>query len=104
MLINHLDNIFNIKRNSNDGFAALAIEKLVYWTIMIQPMLDPNVQYHPDYNTYTTIITSIYHVNEHNNLFSKLQDACANLSKHSNLENDNLINALYTYIYRPQPQ
>lgn len=65
------------------------------WHVHTGDILDPNGQYHLDHSTYTLIIGCPYHTNEEKNLIEKLDSACANLAKHSTIQNANLINSAF---------
>jgi len=52
----------------------------------------------PKFNSYTLMILVAYHQNEHLNLYSKIEEACANLSTHSANENDKIINSLFIHL------
>ncbi|WP_345952994.1 hypothetical protein [Mucilaginibacter sp. PAMB04168] len=98
LLDKQLENIFAIKRNDSEPFTAITEGVNVFWTIIIHKTADTGMKYHPSFNTYTAIITSAYHPNEHLNLFNKLEDACANLVKHSRAESEELINSLLLHL------
>ncbi len=53
------------------------------WTVILHPFEQNIDQYHPAFKSYTLIISGLYHKNEHENLFSKIDDACVNLTKHA---------------------
>ena len=109
MLEDRIRNIFKDKRHAADPFAALA-EPLdaskergpenarVIFTIFISPFLHDLEKFHSRYNSYTLMISAPYHKNEKANLFSKIEDACANLSKHSATETDHIINSLFLHL------
>ncbi|RYE39134.1 MAG: hypothetical protein EOP48_26145, partial [Sphingobacteriales bacterium] len=44
------------------------------------------------------MISAPYHKNEKANLFSKIEDACANLSKHAAIETEHIINSLFLHL------
>jgi hypothetical protein len=97
MLHSHLDNIFKTKKNADDPFSALCTE-VPEWIVIISPHISNNEPLHPNYNSYTFVLSSVYHQNENDNLLSKIQDACANLTKHSATENDEIKNFLFIHL------
>ena len=109
MLADRINGIFKDQRNSEDPFYAvvepidpmLALSKENSRTIFLMfifPFKDKIEQFHPISNSYTLVKTSAYHPNEHLNLFSKIDSACANLQRHSSLENDRITNALFLHL------
>lgn len=93
----------------NAGFAYLASRKdesqefhpenaNLEWTIIIHPFLQNVDQYHPAFKTYTLIISGRHHRNEHENLFSKIDDACNNLTKHAADEGYGLANTILIHL------
>ncbi|GAB4053562.1 hypothetical protein GCM10028810_59420 [Spirosoma litoris] len=69
-----------------------------FWLLMIFNIHDDFQSFHQDHNSYTLLLTSVYHKNEKNNLFSKLEEACANLNKHHKNEDPNTINVVMIHI------
>ncbi|MES2431698.1 MAG: hypothetical protein V4556_12230 [Bacteroidota bacterium] len=69
-----------------------------FWAFMYGDLKDDYQDCHPAYNSYTLLIASPYHKNEEKNLLDKLDDACANLSKHSNTEDENKINTVFIHL------
>ncbi len=67
------------------------------WIIIIKPFENPN-EYHQAYKSHTLIISGKHHQHEVKNLLDKIETACYNLSKHSNTENENLINGLFLHL------
>lgn len=57
----------------------------------------PEVPLHTNYQSYTFIASSVFHKNEENNLFAKLDEACYNLVKHCR-EDDEQINVAFIRI------
>lgn len=98
LLNKHLDNIFKLKRDDKDGFTAITSGQFIHWTLIIYKLPDVEEKYHTAYQTYTLVVSSAYHKNEHLNLYDKLRDACANLTKHSKVESQGLINGLMLHI------
>ncbi len=69
------------------------------WTIFFKEMKDDENILDEKYNhSYTLIITSPYHKNEHNNIYSKLQSSCHNLIKANVMESDKRINCILIHV------
>lgn len=68
------------------------------WTASITSLSDEDNTLHKGMSSYQLNIMSPYHKNEEKNLLSKLDDACANLSKHSPAPNSQSINAVYIHL------
>lgn len=93
------DKFFALKRNDADPFCGV-VEKSIddpskdalTFSMLISPLKD---DFHPAYNSYTLMISARYHKNERKNLYSKLEEACSNLQKHSAIEDDHIINSLF---------
>lgn len=68
------------------------------WIVLIPDLINRGQPFHQVHKSYTLIITSKYHKNEEHNLFDKLNDACYNLTKHSNLETNDLINFVFIHL------
>jgi hypothetical protein len=68
------------------------------FTLIVYPFKTELHKFHPQYTSYTFIATAAYHRNEYKNLFSKLEDACANLSKYSATESDQVVNTLLIHL------
>jgi len=66
------------------------------WVVMILELKD--AEYSEDHLSYSLIATSVYHKNEEKNIISKIEDACANLLKHSPKETNTLKNTLFIHI------
>jgi hypothetical protein len=62
------------------------------WQFIIGKL--PEENYSDKKISYSLIISCVYHKNEKNNIISKLENACSNLVKHSNFEDENVKNAL----------
>lgn len=109
MLDERIDAIFKEQRTSEEPFAAL-VEPIdpalpvsrengrLIFTLFIHPIKSDIDKFHPKFNSYTLMISAAYHKNEDRNLFSKMQDACANLSKHAAIEDDENRNALFLHM------
>ncbi len=69
-----------------------------FWAFMYGDLKDGYQTIHPSYNSYSLLIASPYHKNEEKNLLDKLDDACANLIKHSNTEDENVINTVFIHL------
>ena len=94
----YIDDCFKTKRNDTDPFFAIATDK-PEWIILINPLTENDgAKYHSGYNSYSLIVTAPYHKNEKDNLISKIEDACHNLTKHSSIENDNICNILFLHL------
>lgn len=68
------------------------------WYIVLHNLKEIGKEFHERYNSYTCIITSPYHKNEELNLYSKLDEACYGLSKHSIIEDDSSINIIFVHL------
>lgn len=68
------------------------------WTVIQHPFQQEVDQYHPAFKSYTLMISALHHKNEHENLFSKIDDACINLTKHAVDEQSGLINAILIHL------
>lgn len=109
MLIDRIDNIFQNQRNAEEPFVAL-VEPIdssrelsrennrVVFMLIAYPFKIKTEQFHPKFNSYTLMISAAYHQNEHLNLYSKIEEACANLSTHSANENNKIINSLFIHL------
>lgn len=109
MLEDRIDEIFKNKRNDKDPFSAL-VEPVDYkkefskdnsriiFILIIAPITSQGEQLHEKFQSYTVLISAAYHENEYRNLFSKMDDACANLLKHSAVEDENTINSLLLHL------
>lgn len=109
LLENRIDQIFNEQRNATEPFTALAetIDPSIplepgnsraIFVLIINPFRHNTEVFHPVFNTYTLMISAKFHKNEHLNIFSKLNDACSNLSKHAAIETTEIINSLIIHI------
>nr|WP_315171321.1 hypothetical protein [uncultured Flavobacterium sp.] len=93
------DKFFALKRKDADPFCGV-VEKskddpskdALTFSMLISPL---NGDFHSGYNSYTLMISGLYHKNERKNLYSKLEEACTNLQKHSAVENEQIINTLF---------
>ena len=54
--------------------------------------------FHPGFTSYSFIASSIYHPNEIQNFYSKLDEGCANLSKHATVETPHIANVLFVHL------
>jgi hypothetical protein len=97
MLHSNLDSIFETKKNAEDPFSALCTD-IPEWIVIISPHIASNASLHPNFNSYTFVLSSVYHQNENYNLLSKIQDACYNLSKHSATEDEHIKNFLFIHL------
>ena len=97
MLHSNLDNIFKTKKDATEPFSALCTD-VPEWIVIISPHIASQGEFHPDFNSYTFVLSSVYHQNENENLLSKIQDACSNLSKHSAVEDENVKNYLFIHL------
>ncbi|MCY1660111.1 hypothetical protein [Chryseobacterium sp. SL1] len=109
MLEDRIDEIFKIKRNDKDPFSAL-VEPVedkkesstgnsrVVFFLIIAPIVFQKEILHEKFQSYTVLISAAFHQNEYKNLFSKIDDACANLLKHSAIEDENTINSLLLHL------
>jgi hypothetical protein len=106
LLEDNMDSIFKGQRTSSEPFSALveAIDPTfpagpgntrTLFLIFIYPIKNPPQPFHPHYTSYTVMISGAYHANEERNLFSKLEDACANLTKHAVAEDAQSRNCLF---------
>jgi hypothetical protein len=69
-----------------------------FWLFMYGDIKDDEQEFHPAYNSYQLILLSPYDKNEEKNMLSKLEGACANLTKHSRFENESIINAVFIHL------
>jgi len=89
----NLEGIIAAYRNKN--VRLFGMEK---WAIVLSMLLDEVQPFHQAFNSYTLIIASSYHKNEHKNLLDKLDEAAANLMKHSKGENDEICNLVFVHL------
>ena len=68
------------------------------WAVVLSTLKDGAQPFHPAFNSYTLIIASSYHKNEHKNLLDKLDEAAANLVKHSKGETDQVCNIVFVHL------
>lgn len=69
------------------------------WAIFLKEMTDDKQTFDDKYfNSYTLMIHSTYHKNEHNNIYSKLESACHNLIKANIKESDKSLNCLLIHV------
>lgn len=69
------------------------------WQIAIsRVMKEDKTKLYKELFSYNLLISSAFHKNEMENLFSKLDDACHNLIKHSKKQNNNEINVLFIHL------
>jgi hypothetical protein len=73
------------------------LAKINNWSVFIGSLGDERL-YSPSYKSYTFIILSPYHKNEQANLYSKLDETCANLSKHGKVEDTRMINMAFVHL------
>ena len=109
MLEERLDDIFKNQRNQDEPFTALVEPKnpafelskennRQIFIIIIYPFKLPSEEFHESFYSYTLMISAKYHDNEHLNLFSKMNEACSNLLKHSASENEIVTNSLLLHL------
>jgi hypothetical protein len=71
----------------------------VLYSLTIAPFKGPHLApFHLSYQSHTFLALASYHQNEYKNLYSKLEDACANLVKHSATETPDRANALFIHL------
>lgn len=109
LLEENIDGMFKDQRYKNDPFSAL-VEPIdsknelsrdnakTIFILIVYPIKNKKDYFHESFNSYTLMISAAYHENEHLNLFSKMNDACANLAKHSATENEHIINSLFLHL------
>ncbi len=68
------------------------------WFLGYGDLKDEEQEFYAYENSYTLMVTSPYHKNEEQNLLSKLDEACANLSKHSKLQDEKVINTVFVHL------
>lgn len=68
-----------------------------FWVIGLTP-LEQRSDYVKERSSYTVIISAPFHKNEHKNLFSKLDEACENLIKHTQTESNSTVNAAFIHL------
>lgn len=109
MLEERLDEIFKSQRTAKEPFTALVepvdLKKELsrentrkIFIIIISPFKFSKEQFHEKFHSYTLMILANYHHNEHQNLFSKMNGACANLLKHSATEDERTVNSLLLHL------
>lgn len=109
MLDDKIDGIFKLKRNDTDPFSAVvelldnkkeftADNSRIIFYLFIAPITFKKELLHEKYQSYTVLISAAYHHNEYKNLFSKMDEACSNLLKHSAVESENTINSLLLHL------
>jgi len=93
------DHFFAQKRNDADPFCAVIERKqddptkpALTLSMFITPL---SGDFNLAYKSYTLMISGFHHKNERKNLYSKLEEACANLQKHSAVETEKIINSLF---------
>lgn len=95
----YAERFLEMKKNSADPFCGV-VEKskkdsskdALTFSMLVSPL---SGDFHPKFNSYTLIISGLHHQNEKKNLYSKLEDACLNLQKHSKTEDENNINSVF---------
>lgn len=109
LLEKEIDRIFKEQRNATEPFTAL-VEPIdpntplapgnsrAIFILIINPFRHNIDEFHPAFNSYTLLISAQYHKNEHLNIYSKLNDACSNLSKYAAIETNDIINSLIIHI------
>ncbi|MPM30960.1 hypothetical protein SDC9_77513 [bioreactor metagenome] len=109
LLEKDIDTIFKEQRNAAKPFTALAEpidsnmplapgNSRAIFVLIINPFRHNTEVFHPAFNTYTLMISAKFHKNEHLNIYSKLNDACSNLSKYAATETAEIINSLIIHI------
>lgn len=109
LLEENIDGMFKEQRHKSEPFSAFvepidskkAISKdnaRTIFVLIVAPIKNKKDYFHESFNSYTLMISAAYHENEHLNLFSKMDDACANLTKHSAIENENIVNSLFLHL------
>lgn len=97
MLHSHLDDMFKQQKNAAEPFSAFATSVLE-WIVILSPQIQSGAELHEKFNSYTLIVAAAYHKNENDNLRSKIEEACANLSKHLTTETDSFKNILFIHL------
>ena len=108
-LIEKLDSVFKSQRNAVEPFSAYVDKKdpakelsrensKTLFILIAAPFKVNREKFHPNFSSYSLMITANYHQNEHLNLFSKIEDACANLTRHSAKESENILNSLFIHL------
>lgn len=98
LLIDRLEATFDEHKFSADGFLGIAMGTKGVCYLQIKPLIDTGQEFHENYQSYTLIVGSVYHPNENKNLYSKIEDACANLVKHSIKEDGDILNSLLLHL------
>lgn len=83
----------NMEKSSSNAYSIDG-----FWLFMYGDIRDDYQDFHPAFNSYQLILLANHHKNEDRNLLSKLEEACANLTAHSKLENDTIINAVFIHL------
>lgn len=68
------------------------------WMVMWGDLIKEKGELDKYQNSYTLIVSSVLHKNERKNLFDKIDSACNNLLKHSDIENDQIENAVFIHL------
>ncbi|MEM6816208.1 MAG: hypothetical protein AAF600_17765 [Bacteroidota bacterium] len=109
MLEDRLDGIFKSQRTADEPFTAL-VEPLdpkvelsrennrKIFIITVYPFKVKEKEFHEKFHSYTLMISARYHKNEHQNLYSKMDNACSNLAKHSASEDEHVTNSLLLHL------
>ena len=87
ILHDNLDDMFKAQRDAPEKFTAYCTDK-PEWIVIVSPNIQTNGTFHSGYQSYTFVMSAAYHKNEHENLFSKLNDACSNLATHAASEDE----------------
>jgi hypothetical protein len=71
----------------------------VVFTLTLGPFRGAQLaEFHLAYQSYSCVALAAYHQNEYKNLYSKLEEACANLTRHSAVETADSANALFIHL------
>lgn len=92
------DNLSNIL-DHYDPSKAIMLSIDDFWAVVLNTLNDKK-KFSKAHSSYSLIISCNYHKNEEKNLLDKLNEACYNLTKHSQIETDNLIN--FVMIHLPE--
>lgn len=102
LLFHNLDEIFKKLINAKEKIFSIQTNRpnnLTHWIVMAGELHDESDRiFHPAYNSYTIIISGVYHKNEYRNVFSKIERACNNLTRHSFNEGNGFKNALLIHL------
>lgn len=93
-LLLHLPKVFDGYQQGEKKVFAI----MDFWAVIITPLVDDYQECHSVFNSYTLIIVEGHNKNESKNLLDKLDQAAANLVKHSKVESEDVINIVFVHL------